>query len=36
MTWTLTSGQKYAKKLDYVPLPKPIVNLGTSALKTIH
>jgi phosphate transport system substrate-binding protein len=33
--WMLTTGQKYAKPLDYVPLPKPAVKLGQSSVKAI-
>jgi phosphate transport system substrate-binding protein len=34
-TWMLTTGQKYAARLDYVPLPKPAVKLGQSYVKAI-
>jgi phosphate transport system substrate-binding protein len=33
--WMLTTGQKYASGLDYVPLPKPAVKLGQSYVKAI-
>jgi phosphate transport system substrate-binding protein len=33
--WMLTTGQKYATPLDYVPLPKPAVKLGQSYVKAI-
>ena len=35
-TWMLTGGQKYAKQLQYVPLPGTVSKLGLSSLKTIH
>jgi phosphate transport system substrate-binding protein len=35
MSWMLGAGQKYAKQLDYVPLPKVISGLGTKQLKTV-
>ncbi|HCG01195.1 MAG TPA: phosphate ABC transporter substrate-binding protein PstS [Chloroflexi bacterium] len=34
MKWTVTTGQKYAKNLQYVPLPSGVQKLGTSLLKT--
>jgi phosphate transport system substrate-binding protein len=34
-TWMIGTGQKYAKQLDYVVLPKNIVKLATSLLKKI-
>jgi phosphate transport system substrate-binding protein len=33
--WMLTTGQKYAKQLQYVPLPKKVTQLGLTNLKTI-
>jgi len=35
-TWMLTSGQKFAKQLQYVPLPGTVSKVGVSNLKTIH
>ncbi len=34
--WMLTTGQTYAKQLQYVPLPKNVSKLGLADLKTIH
>lgn len=34
MKWTVTTGQKYAKALQYVPLPVNVQKLGTTLLKT--
>ncbi len=33
--WTVTSGQQYAGKLNYVPLPDNVQKVATSALSTI-
>lgn len=35
MQWTVTTGQKYAKAIDYVPLPKNVQKLGISLLKKV-
>jgi phosphate transport system substrate-binding protein len=35
MTWMVGAGQKYAKGLDYVPLPKNVVSLALSQIKAI-
>lgn len=34
--WLLTSGQQYAKKLDYVPLPKSVMKIGLQELKRVR
>ncbi|GAC1443956.1 MAG: phosphate ABC transporter substrate-binding protein PstS [Chloroflexota bacterium] len=36
MRWTVSTGQKYAKKLDYVALPKNVQSLGLRQLKRLH
>jgi phosphate transport system substrate-binding protein len=35
MTWLVGSGQTYAKKLDYVPLPKVVVQLALTQIKAV-
>ena len=35
LNWTATTGQQFAKKIDYVPLPKNIQKLATTQLKTV-
>jgi phosphate transport system substrate-binding protein len=35
MQWVVTSGQKYAKKLDYVSLPKNVQQVGLTQLKQV-
>jgi phosphate transport system substrate-binding protein len=35
LNWTATSGQSYARKIDYVPLPKNVRKLATTQLKTV-
>ncbi len=35
MAWMVGSGQKYAKALDYVPLPKVVSSLALSQIKSI-
>lgn len=35
MTWMVGAGQNYAKKLDYVPLPKVVVQLAITQIKAV-
>jgi phosphate transport system substrate-binding protein len=35
MTWMVGTGQTYAKKLDYVALPKVVVKLALTQIKAI-
>jgi phosphate transport system substrate-binding protein len=35
MTWMVGSGQGYAKKLDYVPLPRVVVQLAITQIKAV-
>lgn len=35
MTWMVGTGQKYAKGLDYVPLPKVVVKLALTQIKAV-
>jgi phosphate transport system substrate-binding protein len=35
MTWMVGAGQKYAKNLDYVPLPSVVVKLALSQIKAV-
>jgi phosphate transport system substrate-binding protein len=35
MTWMVGGGQTYAKKLDYVPLPKVVVQLALTQIKAV-
>jgi phosphate transport system substrate-binding protein len=35
MTWMVGTGQKYAKGLDYVPLPSVVVKLALSEIKAV-
>ncbi len=35
MTWMVGAGQSYARKLDYVPLPKVVVQLALTQIKAV-
>jgi phosphate transport system substrate-binding protein len=35
MKWLVTTGQKYAKKLDYVPIPANVQKIGITDLKRV-
>ncbi|HLJ68808.1 MAG TPA: phosphate ABC transporter substrate-binding protein PstS [Chloroflexota bacterium] len=35
LNWTVTTGQKYAAKISYVPLPSNVQKVGASAIKKI-
>jgi phosphate transport system substrate-binding protein len=35
LNWLVTTGQKYAKAIDYVPLPSNVQKLATTQLKTV-
>lgn len=35
LNWTATTGQSYAKKIDYVPLPRNVQKLATTQIKTV-
>jgi len=36
MQWMVTTGQKYSRGLDYVPLPRKIQQVGVGLIKQIH
>jgi phosphate transport system substrate-binding protein len=35
ISWTVTTGQSYAKKIDYVPLPRNVQKIATTQIKTV-